>query len=223
MPKTQLRMPKSTQQATETPVAVAAPTRKKTQLRLPGAGAPAPAATKAAAPPAPSNGKASKTAPINQIPLTNVRMRKKAAEPVAVQTLAPEETFPKKSPMPKRGKSQTSATPEPAPEPVVEKKPRTPRIRTKVAVHKFLPRVERLATLKTPRAIEYLKNIESRAQEVRRADFSQKFPMSILEMKALNEAIRIMQVKLKLEGEYAEEVKASTNGESQPKPKKART
>jgi hypothetical protein len=213
MPKTQLRMPRKVAPRVETvaPEPAIAQARKKIQLTVPGADrVKVPVQT----------ARATKAASVSvetprAVRGTTTRARAVPEAPVAASVV--------ETPAPRRGKNTATtvrASTTPGPQATAEKKPRTPRVRTKVAVHKFFPRVERLATLKTPRAIEYLQNIESRAQEVRRADFSQKFPLSILEMKALNEAIRIMQVKLTLEQEYAAEVLA--NGAESPKAKKTR-
>lgn len=186
MPKVQMRLPKSVQ-AQRTPRSEkAAPLQEETAVAVA-----TPRKTKAKMTIIPAE--------------TNGKVRTLKPKPVAaVET---------QTPAPKKVKTTAQVRPTVAQTPAVAtKKPRTPRIRSKVDAHQFLPRVERLATLKTPRAIEYLQNLESRAQEVRKADFSQKVPMSIMEMKALNEAIRILQVKLKLEQEYVASVKAASNG-----------
>lgn len=86
---------------------------------------------------------------------------------------------------------------------------RAPRLRGRVDVKKFLPRVERAASLRTVRAIEYLTQLEQRAVETRRMPKGTEFPMSILEMKALNEAIKIMQIKYALEQEDIQNQKAA--------------
>jgi hypothetical protein len=105
----------------------------------------------------------------------------------------------------------------PGPEPTAtETRPkRETRLRGKIDVARFLPRVERKASLRTRRSIQFLEQIEARAIATKRLNTDgNKFPMSILEAKALNEAIRLMQQKLVLEEEYLASVKGHTNGAS---------
>lgn len=86
---------------------------------------------------------------------------------------------------------------------------RMSRFRNHVRSNEFLPLVERYATMATERAIHFLESIERRSVETERPDPFQTFPISLMESKALNDAIRIMQVKLELEKRSIEAQRAA--------------
>ncbi len=203
MPKLQLRLPK----AAVRPEPVVAPTRSGAEVPKKRQ-APAPVITAESA---------------NQVVSTVVKAVKKATRVVEAKASPPPVQTSKQvqaNGVPvKKAKPVVAAVVVSAPPPQ-DKPKRETRLRGRAEVRKFLPRVQRVSSLRTVRAIGFLEQIEARAVETRRLSKDQKFPMSILEMKALNEAIKIMQVKHKLEELDVEKQKLALANGSPAKPRK---
>lgn len=96
--------------------------------------------------------------------------------------------------------------------PVQEEAPkqkREPRMRPRAKVSEFLPRVQRVATIRTSRAIGYLEAVEARVVEFKGTPRSEVH-LSMMEKRALNEAIRMLQIKDALEQRETKKMREQT-------------